>query len=171
LAGWGVTESDTATLFRLYQDTHLGGEGCHSSRYTATPFRLYQDTHLGWVGCHRQRYSHTFEAVPGYTPWLDGVSQKAIQLHFSDCTRIHTLAGRVVTAAEIQLHLSDLYTPWLGWVSQEEIQLHSSDCTRIHTLAGRVVTAAEIQKPDPEGFHTELNLSNRNVNFGIILPT
>ncbi len=47
MAGWGVTERDTATLFRPYQDAHLGGEGCHSSRDTATHLRLYQDTQKG----------------------------------------------------------------------------------------------------------------------------
>jgi hypothetical protein len=94
LAGWGVIGRDTATHFRLYQDTHLGGEGCH-----------------------RKKYSHTFRTVPGYTPWLGGVSQAEIQLHISD----YSIPG---------------YTPWRGGVSQAKIQLHSSDCTRIHSFAG-----------------------------------
>jgi hypothetical protein len=82
----------------------LAGRGV-TGKDTAAQFRLYQDTQLGWVGCHKQRYSHTVQTIPGYTPWLGGVSQKEIQLHFSDPTRMHTLAGRVVTVAEIQLHI------------------------------------------------------------------
>ncbi len=82
MAGWGVTGRDTAT-----------------------DFRLYQDTHLGWAGCHRQRYSYTVQTLPGYTPWLGGVSQAEIQLHSSDCTRIHTLAGWGATGRDTATHL------------------------------------------------------------------